>query len=129
MINTTLPVFETELDEKTGELIRKTRDIKVQIEVSLFAEKRWEENFPANAKNETLFAYVERVGEKDVKNPAYLMSHLKAVYCFIVSDEIADFGAFLRLFDVSGGDCLTRLLDKIKFVFEVALKAAASAKN
>lgn len=129
MINTTLPVFETELNEKSGELIHKTRDIKCKIDVSLFAEKRWEENFPANAKNETLFAYVERVGEKDLKNPAYLMSHLKAVFCFIESDEIADFNAFLRLFDIAGGECLTRLLDKIKFVFEIALKAAASAKN
>lgn len=129
MINTTLPVFETTLDETKGELIHKTRDIKVQIDVSLFAEKRWEENFPANAKNETLFAYVERIGDKGAKNPAYLMSNLKAVYCFIVSDEIADFGAFLHLFDISGGECLTRLLDKIKFVFEIALKAAASAKN
>ena len=53
MINTTLPVFETELNEKSGELIHKTRDIKCKIDVSLFAEKRWEENFPANAKNET----------------------------------------------------------------------------
>ena len=116
MINTTLPVLETELDEAKGELIRKTHDIKCKIDVSVFAERRWEENFPANAKTETIFAYVERMNGKDLKNPAYLLSNLKAIYCFIVSDEIADY--------------LTRLINKIKFVFEIALKATTTnAKN
>ena len=75
MINTTLPVLETELDEAKGELIRKTHDIKCKIDVSVFAERRWEENFPANAKTETIFAYVERMNGKDLKNPAYLLSY------------------------------------------------------
>lgn len=117
MINTTLPVFETTLDETKGELIHKTRDIKVQIDVSLFAEKRWEENFPANAKNETLFAYVERIGDKGAKNPAYLMSNLKAVYCFIVSDEIADFGAFFAPFRYIGRRVLDAAFRQDKVCF------------
>ncbi len=130
MINTTLPVLETELDEAKSELIRKTHDIKVKIDVSVFAERRWEENFPQNAKTETLFAYVERMSGKDLKNPAYLLSNLKAIYCFIVSDEIADFDSFLQMFDMSDIEYLTRLINKIKFVFEIALKAATtSAKN
>ena len=121
MINTTLPVLETELDEAKGELIRKTHDIKCKIDVSVFAERRWEENFPA---------YVERMNGKDLKNPAYLLSNLKAIYCFIVSDEIADFDSFLQMFDMSDIEYLTRLINKIKFVFEIALKATTTnAKN
>ena len=55
MIKTTLPTFETSLDEKTKKLVTVEKEIVVTIDTSLFAEQRWEANFPHNAKNETLF--------------------------------------------------------------------------
>lgn len=131
MITTTLPVLETELDEAAGKLVKKPRDIKVKIDTSLFAEERWEKNFPTQAKTETLFNYVERVQEKGLASTdtATVLSNLKALYCFMEGDEIADFKSFLQLFNLADIDHLQKLVDKIKFVFEIALQSAVDAKN
>lgn len=129
MINTTLPVLETELNEADGTLKKSEREIKVKIDTSLFAEERWEKHFPHNAQRETLFAYIERVQEKGLADAAHILSNLKALYCFIESDEIADFKSFLQLFNMSDVEYLTRLTNKIKLVFEIALKSTVSAKN
>lgn len=129
MINTTLPVLDTELDEAAGKLIKKPRDIKVKIDTSLFAEERWEKNFPAQAKNETLFNYVERVQTAGLTDKGHILSNLKALYCFMEGDEIADFKSFLQLFNLADTVHLQKLVDKIKFVFEIALQSAVDAKN
>lgn len=131
MITTTLPVLDTELDEAESKLIKKPRDIKVKIDTSLFAEERWEKNFPAQAKTETLFNYVERVQEKGLASTdtATVLSNLKALYCFMEGDEIADFKSFLQLFNLADTNHLQKLVDKIKFVFEIALQSAVDGKN
>ena len=128
---TPLPVLETELDETAGKLIKKPRDIKVKIDTSLFAEERWEKNFPAQAKTETLFNYVERVQAKGITNTdtATVLSNLKALYCFMEGDDIADFKSFLQLFNLADVNHLQKLVDKIKFVFEIALQSAVDTKN
>ena len=130
MIKTTLPTFETSLDEKTKKLVTVDKEIVVTIDTSLFAEQRWEANFPHNAKNETLFAYVERIQNAGVVGGANIVSDLKALYCFMESDEIPDFKSFLQMFDLADTEYLKALSNKIKFVFEIALKTAtANAKN
>lgn len=131
MIKTKLPVIEKEIDESTGKLVVKESEIDVAIDTSLFAEERWEQNFPLQAKSETLFAYVERVGAAGlVDNKAHILSNLKALYCFIESDKLADWKTFLKMFDLADTAYLTRLTDKIKYVFEIALSTAtADSKN
>ncbi|MCM1441046.1 MAG: hypothetical protein NC131_17865 [Roseburia sp.] len=130
MINTTLPVLEKELDEQAGKIVVTKRTIKVKIDTSVLAEKRWEENFPHNAKTETLFNYVERIQKAGVMDAAHVLSGLKAIYCFIVSDEIENYDAFLQLFDLADTEYLKELVNKIKFVFNIALSTATTdAKN
>lgn len=131
MIKTKLPVIEKEIDESTGKLVVKESEIDVAIDTSLFAEERWEQNFPLQAKSETLFAYVERVGAAGlVDNKAHILSNLKALYCFIESDKLADWKTFLKMFDLADMAYLTCLTDKIKYVFEIALSTAtADSKN
>ena len=130
MIKTKLPVQEKEINEQ-NKLVKTERQIDVEIDTSLFAEERWEQNFPHNAKNETLFAYVERIRKAGLmESKAHILSNLKALYCFLESKELPDFKSFLKLFDLADAEYLTRLVDKIKFVFEIALKTAtANAKN
>lgn len=53
MIKTTLPVVEKQIDAE-GKLVVNKKNINVAIDTSLFAEERWEQNFPHNAKSETL---------------------------------------------------------------------------
>lgn len=130
MIKTKLPVQEKEINEQ-NKLVTTKRQIDVEIDTSLFAEERWEQNFPHNAKNETLFAYVERIRKVGLmESKAHILSNLKALYCFLESKELPDFKSFLKLFDLADAEYLTRLVDKIKFVFEIALQTAtADEKN
>lgn len=131
MIKTKLPVLDKELDETQKKVVSHPREIDVEIDTSLFAEERWEQNFPHNAKNETLFAYVERIQKSGLmESKAHILSNLKALYCFLESKELPDFKSFLKLFDLADAEYLTRLVDKIKFVFEIALSTAtADGKN
>ncbi len=130
MIKTKLPLLEKEIDGD-GKLVVNKSEIEIGIDTSLFAEERWEQNFPLQAKSETLFAYVERVGGAGLADSkAHILSNLKALYCFIDSDKLPDYKSFLKLFDLADGEYLTALTDKIKYVFEIALQGAtANSKN
>lgn len=129
MIKTKLPVIDKEIDA-AGKLVVKESEIDVAIDTSLFAEERWEQYFPANAKTETLFAYVERIDEAGLaESKAHILSNLKALYCFMESDKLPDWKSFLKLFDLADAEYLTRLTDKIKYVFEVALSGATASKK
>lgn len=126
MIKTKIPVLEKEIGAD-NKLVKIEREIEVEIDTSLFAEERWEQQFPHNAKNETLFAYVERIQKSGLaESKAHILSNLKALYCFLESKELSDFKSFLRLFDLAEGEYLTRLVEKIKFVFEIALSTATT---
>ena len=130
MIKTTLPVVEKQIDAE-GKLVVSKKNINVAIDTSLFAEERWEQNFPHNAKNETLFAYIERMKAAGmIENKAYILSNLKALYCFMEGDAIPDFKSFCQMFDIADGEYLNELIEKIKFVFDVALTSStATPKN
>lgn len=130
MIKTKLPVFESHIDEKSKKLVIEDKEIDITIDTSLFAEERWEANFPHNAKNETLFAYIERVTNDGDIDKAHVLSHLKALYCFLEGDDIADFKTFCQMFDISEPSRLAKLIEKIQYVFGVVLEnATADSKN
>lgn len=129
MLKTTLPTVEKTLDG--DKLVVKQKEITVGIDTSLFAEERWEANFPHNAKNETLFGYIERVKNSGLlESKAHILANLKALYCFMEGDAIPDFKAFCQLFDLADGEYINKLVEKIKFVFELVLNAStADSKN
>lgn len=131
MLKTTLPIVEKSIDEQNKKLIVNEKNIEVLIDTSVFAEERWEANFPANAKNETLFAYIARVKETGlIESKAQIMSNLKALYCFMEGTEIADFKSFCQMFDLADGNYTTKLINKMKFVFNLVLEGSAtSPKN
>ncbi len=131
MIKTKLPILETNIDEENKKIIKVEKDIEVFVDTSLFAEERWEANFPINAKNETLFAYLERISAADlVHDKAYLLSNMKAFYCFLESKELPSFKDFCLLFDGANSDYVKKLIDKMEFVFNLVLKSSATnSKN
>lgn len=129
MIKTTLPIVEKSLDGN-NKLVVVEKEIKVEIDTSLFAEERWEANFPHNAKTETLFGYIERVQQNGLTDKTHVLANLKALYCFMEGDDIPDFKHFCQLFDLAEGERLKRLVDKIKEIFEIVLSAStADSKN
>lgn len=130
MIKTKLPIVEKTIDEENGVVVKTEREIDVVIDTSLFAEERWESNFPHNAKNETLFAYIERIQEAGLLDKAHILSNLKALYCFMEGRDIADFKTFCQMFDLADGEYINKLVEKIKFVFNIVLKGSAvDSKN
>lgn len=102
MIKTTLPIVEKAIENDKLVTAKKTIDVK--IDTSIFAEERWESNFPQNARRETLFAYVERIKTDGLNDKAHILSNLKALYCFIEGDAIPDFKSFCQMFDIADGE-------------------------
>ena len=129
MVKTKLPV-QVKTDDSNGKITTTARDIDVALYTSFFADQRWEANFPAQAAHETLFAYIERVQTDKLIDKAHILSNLKAIFCFIESDEIADFKSFCQLFDLADGEYLKRLTDKIEYIFNLVLNSSvATSKN
>lgn len=129
MFKTKLPVKER-IEGDNGKVITQEREIAIMVDTSIFAEERWEKNFPANASRETVFRYVERVHEDGMLDKAHILSNLKALYCFIESDELSDFKSFCQLFDLADGKYLETLCDKIKWIFSIVLDSSvATSKN
>lgn len=126
MVKTKLATVRKSLDTANNSIVIEERDITVAVDTSIFAEERWETNFPHNALKETLFAYIERVKKSgNIESPAHILSNLKALYCFIESDEIADFKTFCQLFDLADADRLKILVSQIKYVFDLVLSSSA----
>ena len=129
MLKTKLPV-QTKNDDGNGNLIVNFREINVAIDTSIFAEERWESHFPTNAARETLFAYIERIQENKLVDKAHILSNLKAIFCFIESDEITDFKSFCQMFDLADGEYLQKLTGKIAYIFNLVLNnSATTSKN
>lgn len=59
-----------------------------------------------------------------IENKVYILSNLKALYCFMEGSDIPDFKSFCQLFDLADGEYLNELIEKIKFVFEVVLNGS-----
>ena len=123
MIKTTLPIVEKAIENDKLVTAKKTIDVK--IDTSIFAEERWESNFPQNARRETLFAYVERIKTDGLNDKAHILSNLKALYCFIEGDAIPDFKSFCQMFDIADGEYLNELTSKMRVVFDIALNGSA----
>lgn len=123
MIKTTLPIVEKAIENDKLVTVKKTIDVK--IDTSIFAEERWESNFPQNASRETLFAYVERIKTDGINDKAHILSNLKALYCFIEGDAIPDFKSFCQMFDIADGEYLNELTNKMRVVFDIALNGSA----
>ena len=123
MIKTTLPIVEKAIENDKLVTVKKTIDVK--IDTSIFAEERWESNFPQNASRETLFAYVERIKMDGLNDKAHILSNLKALYCFIEGDAIPDFKSFCQMFDIADGEYLNELTNKMRVVFDIALNGSA----
>lgn len=126
----TLPTLRKEFDEKT-EIVKVIKDsIECDIDTSIYSETRWEKTFPDTAKNYKLFDYIQMLtnAKGTVDGRVYVSSLLKAVYCFIESDDLPTFKSFCKLFDLSDEEFSIGLIKKIQHIFELILQAS-STKN
>lgn len=125
MFKTTMPIFEQK--EVKGRLINTKKTIEVTIDTSVFAEQRWEDNFPKQAEKETLMNYVSRIiKKKNQKTIAYVLSSLKAIYCFMKSSDFPDFETFAQNFNLTQEKALNELVDRMTYIFKLALGSSTT---
>lgn len=130
MIATKLPVINKVYDAETKTVKTTRKELAIKVDTSVYAEERWEANFPANAERETLFAYIERIVETGkTKSKVTVLSNLKALFCFIESDKIASFKEFAQMFDMSDEAHLKELCDTVDDIFKKALGASATKQK
>lgn len=108
-------------------------EIKARLDMSLLAEERWEQHFPKMAEKETVFSYIARL--QNLKLTAdtiapHLLTVVKALYCFIESDDLPEFRDFARLFAMTNADLLNRQVQAIQNALQAVLEGSiASPKN
>lgn len=126
----TIPIIKQEYDEKSNSVKTTNGILQVDIDTSVYSEERWEKFFPTNAAREGLFQYIERLAS--VKNAvgerAYVASILKAVYCFIESDELPTYKDFAQLFILSDADYVHKLIQSLLNLF-TAIIGDSATKN
>lgn len=125
MFKTTMPIFEQK--ETKGKLITTEKTIEVTIDTSVFSEQRWEDNFPKQSEKETLMNYVSRIQNSQNKNSlAYVLSGLKALFCFMKSSNFPDFESFASNFNLADANSLTKVVERLKYIFNLALNSSTS---
>lgn len=125
MFKTTMPLFEQK--EVNGKLISTEKTIEVTIDTSVFSEQRWEDHFPKQAQNETLMNYVSRLQKaKNKQSIAYVLSGLKALYCFLKSSNFPDFESFASSFNLADSNSLNKVVERIRYIFNLALNSSTS---
>lgn len=121
----TLPI-KTRDEFTGGKRIIEYADKTFELDVSLEAQGRWERKFPELSKNEDLLIYSERISAEKELTPAKVISRMKVLYCYLVTD--LGFIEFLRMFDMSIPSHTKKLIDRLTQAFE-AISEAASEKN
>ena len=96
MIKVEIPLLEEKIE--SGQLVRNERSILLEVDPSVYSEERWEQNFPAQAEREGLFEYIERVQASQVSERVRVASMLKALYCFVESNDIPTYKSFAQMF-------------------------------
>ena len=121
-----LPILEQSLVD--GAITSTERTAVFNIDTSVYSEERWEQNFPALAENEGLFQYIEKVQQKSVTERVKVACMLKAVYCFIESEEIPTYKDFAQMFNLATPEYTTRMITALHSAFDAILNGS-SVKN
>ena len=115
-----------------GKRVTEFADKNFELDVTLNAQMRWEQKFPAQAEKEELIVYAQRVEKHPLKlesgviSSAALIAKMKVLYCYFNFDF--PFSDFLAMFDLSLPEYTKTLIDQIKNAFEI-INEAASEKN
>jgi hypothetical protein len=122
-----LPLLRKEFDEKTKTVKQIRGTLECDIDTTVYAEERWERHFPELAQREGLFEYAERItGHKEEGGRAYVAALLKAVFCFIESDDLPTYKSFAQLFDLADEKYSTELINGFKDAFDLILGSSAT---
>ena len=118
-----IPVLKQEM--KDGQLVNTETSAVFDLDTSVYSEERWEQNFPHLASHEGLFQYIERIQKESVTEHVKIACMLKAIYCFIESDEITSYKEFAKLFNLALPEYTSRLISCLVDAFKLILGGSA----
>lgn len=121
-----LPILEQSLTD--GEVVSSEREAMFSIDTSVYSEERWEQHFPELAKKEGLFQYVERIQKETATERVKVACMLKAVYCFIESDDVPTYKSFAQMINLATPEYTTRMIKILHSAFN-AILGGSSVKN
>lgn len=121
-----LPILRQSLSE--GTLLSEEYNAVFNIDTSVYSEERWEQHFPELAKKEGLFQYIEKIQKESVTERVKVACMLKAIYCFIESDEIPTYKSFAQMINLATPEYTTRMIKTLHDAFDAILNSS-SVKN
>lgn len=121
-----LPILDQKIVD--GQIVSTERNATFNIDTSVYSEERWEQNFPALASREGLFQYVERIQKDSTTERVKVACMLKAIYCFIESDEIPTYKSFAQMINLATPEYTTRMINTLHSAFDLILNSS-SVKN
>ena len=116
-----LPIQTKEI--VNGELVKKQSEKVFDVDTSLASQIRFESKFPKLAEREDLFGYSKRICEIKELSAPVIISKMKMLYCYF--DTELEFVDFLKLFDLSDKEYITKVTEEIKVAFELIFEASA----
>ena len=121
-----LPILKQSFDN--GELLSVEHQATFDLDTSVYSEERWEQHFPELAKKEGLFQYVERIQKEAATERVKVACMLKAVYCFIESDDVPTYKSFAQMINLATPEYTTRMIKILHSAFN-AILGGSSVKN
>lgn len=121
-----LPILHQEIAGE--ELISKETTVQFDLDTSVYSEERWEQNFPNMAAHEGLFQYIERVQKNSLTERVKVAAMLKAIFCFLESDEIRSYKSFAQMFNLANSEYTEKLISALITAFKLVLRSS-SVKN
>lgn len=116
-----LPIQTKEL--KGEELVKTESEKEFELDTTLAAQIRFETKFPELAQNEDLFDYSKRITANEQLTAGVIISKMKMLYCWLETD--IDFVQFLKMFDLTDIEYITKLTNCIKKAIEIVFNSSA----
>lgn len=122
----TLPILQQDLVDNKVQTQEKL--IEFKLDTSVYSEERWEIHFPLLAKNESLFEYIDKVHNNAISDRVKIACMLKAIYCFIDSDDLPSYKEFAQLFNLATPNYTSNLIESLRAAF-AAVYDGSAVKN
>lgn len=121
-----LPILKQSFEN--DEMLSVEHQATFNLDTSVYSEERWEQHFPELAKKEGLFQYIERIQKEAATERVKVACMLKAIYCFIESDEVPTYKSFAQMINLATPEYTTRMIKILHSAFN-AILGGSSVKN
>lgn len=108
-----IPIIKNKsYDPKTKQIIIEKGTLEVNVDTSLLAHLKWEEEFQEQMKcNLNEYTYrIQKLHDNHQIGKAEMLSVLKLLYCYLHSEQVPSFKKFLSMLDYEVGNEILEIL-------------------